>query len=62
MSNEELLRIMHADPYDVWVAHDEQEEDVPLWRVENTLLDGEAHVVDHKGTVFKLSYGVVLCY
>ena len=29
MSNEELLRIMHADPYDVWVAHDEQDEDIP---------------------------------
>ena len=29
MSNEELLRIMHADSYDVWVAHDEQDEDIP---------------------------------
>ncbi len=62
MSNEELLRIMHADPYDVWVAHDEQEEDIPLWHVENTLLDRDAHVVYHKDTVFKLSNGVVLCY
>ena len=53
---------MHADPYDVWVAHDEQEEDVPMWRVENALLDGDAHVVYHKDTVFKLSNGVTLCY
>ena len=62
MSNEELLRIMHADPYDVWVAHDEQDEDILLWRVENMLLDGDAHVVYHKDTVFKLSNGVTLCY
>ena len=41
---------------------DEQDEDVPMWRVENTLLDGDAHVVYHKDTVFKLSNGVTLCY
>ena len=62
ITNRDLLRLIESDPYDVWVAHDVLDNDVPMWRVENWLRENEALVVFHKDTVFKLSNGVTVCY
>lgn len=56
-----LRRKIEDDPYSEWYAHDDYDNDVPIYRVLEEIMDG-AEVLVHRNEVYRLTTGVtVVC-